>query len=279
MIRTQIRVILLLTIFVSLLSPCRVFSQKEISVIARGTYEARDLTLEEVKNKAIDEAKKNAMVQAGIAENVQVSDFLYTFEDDEKFKEIFQSFVSTETGAEIMVEDVQEIKRDINEFGNILIEVEISAVIYKHDDKKDPSLVIKVDGIREYYVENDPLDFSFTPSKDGYLKIFNVTDATAFILYPYNDQAYSYMNDDPERIFRKNEKVRFPVNRNMEYYYFGIDNESKEKEYNLLIFVLTKENIPFMEDVKVNNIMKWIYQIPLEERIVEQYGIVVNRKK
>lgn len=279
MIKTKTLVLLSLIYFIFGPVPGKVLSQKEISVTARGSYEARDLTLEEVKNKAIDEAKKNAMVQAGIAENVQVSDFLYTFEDDEKFKEIFQSFVSTETGAEIMVEDVEEIKRDINEFGNILIEVEISAIIYKHDDKKDPSLVIKVDGIKEYYVENDPLDFSFTPSKDGYLKIFNVTDASAFILYPYKDQAYSYMNDDPEWIFRKNEKVRFPVNRNMEYYYFGIDNEIKEKEYNLLIFVFTKENIPFMEEVKVNNIMKWIYQIPLDERVVEQYGIVVNKKK
>ncbi len=266
-----------LLIIIGLL-PIKLFSQKEIKVTARGSYEARDLTLEEVKNKAIDEAKKNAMVKAGISENVKVSDFLYTFEDDEKFKEIFQSFVSTETGAEIMVEEVRELKRDINEFGNILIEVEISSVIFKHEDKKDPTFVIKVDGIRENYLEEDPLDFSFTPSKDGYLKIFNVTDETSFILYPYNDPAYGYLKDDPERIFIKNDKVHFPVNQNMDGYYFGIDNEVKEKEYNLLIFVFTKDNIPFMDDVKVNNIMKWIYQIPLEERVVEQYGIVVKRK-
>jgi len=265
-------------VIISVLLPLNVLSQKEMKVTARGSYEARDLTLEEVKNKAIDEAKKNAMVQAGIAENVKVSDFLYTFEDDEKFKEIFQSFVSTETGAEIMVEDVKELKRDINEFGNILIEVEISAIVYKHADKKDPALVIKVDGIKELYLEDDPLDFSFTPSKDGYLKIFNVTDEKAFILYPFNDPAYSYLKDDPDHLFKKNEKVHFPVNQNMDGYYFGIDNEEKEKEYNLLIFVYTKENIPFMEDVKVNDIMKWIYQISLEDRVVEQYGIIVKRK-
>ncbi|MCD4730399.1 MAG: hypothetical protein K8R74_07355, partial [Bacteroidales bacterium] len=57
-------------------------AQKKIPVTAQGSYEARDLTLEEVKKKAIDEAKRNAMVKAGISENVQVSDFLYTFEDD-----------------------------------------------------------------------------------------------------------------------------------------------------------------------------------------------------
>lgn len=278
MIKIKLYLSLSLVLFIAVLFPFNLFSQKEISVTARGSYEARDLTLEEVRNKAIDEAKKNAMVKAGISENVKVSDFLYTFEDDEKFKEIFQSFVSTETGAEIMVEEVKEINRDINEFGNILIEVEISAIVYKHEEKKDPALIIKVDGIKELYLEDDPLDFSFTASKDGYLKIFNVTDETAFILYPYDDPAYGYLKDDPERIFIKNEKVHFPVNQNMDGYYFGIDNETKEKEYNLLIFVFTKEYIPYMEEFKVNNIMKWIYQIPLEDRVVEQYGIVVKRK-
>jgi hypothetical protein len=278
MIKTKTFLILSSLLLLSELLPLNLFAQKEIKVTARGNYEARDLTLEEVRNKAIDEAKKNAMVKAGISENVKVSDFLYTFEDDEKFKEIFQSFVSTETGAEIMVEEVKEINRDINEFGNILIEVEISAIIYKHEEKKDPALIIKVEGIKELYLEEDPLDFSLTPSKDGYLKIFNVTDETTFILYPYDDPAYSYLKDDPERIFKKNEKVHFPVNQNMDGYYFGIDNESKQKEYNLLIFVFTKEFIPFMEEFKVNNIMKWIYQIPLEDRVVEQYGIVVKRK-
>ncbi len=277
-INIQTYVLALFLFINSGLLPLNLFSQKEIEVTARGSYEARDLTLEEVRNKAIDEAKKNAMVKAGISENVQVSDFLYTFEDDEKFKEIFQSFVSTETGAEIIVEEVNELKRNINEFGNILIEVEISAIVYKHEDTKDPSLVIKVDGIKEFYLENDPLDFSFTPSKDGFLKIFNVTDESAFILYPYNDPAYGYLNDDPERIFKKNEKIHFPINQNMDGYYFGIDYEYKSKEYNLLIFVFTKDNIPFLEKTEVNKIMKWIYQIPLNERAVEQYGIVVKRK-
>jgi len=273
-------ILLFITVFLySIIVPVKIFSQKEITVTARGSYEARDLTLEEVKNKAIDEAKKNAMVKAGISENVQVSDFLYTFEEDEKFKDIFQSFVSTETGAEIIVQNDKELKRDINEFGNILIEVEISAVIYKHDDKKDPAFILKVDGLKEFYYEEDPIDFSILPSKDGYLKIFNITEVSTLVLYPYSDPAYSYLNDDPERLFIKNEKTQFPVNRNMDHYFFGIDSEEKDKEYNLLIFVFTKDNIPFMDEVKVNNIMKWIYQIPLEDRVVAQYGIIVKKKK
>ncbi len=263
------------TTFVLLLT-CA-FSQKEISVTATGKYEARDLTLEQVKNKAIDEAKKNAMVKAGISENVTVTDFLYTFEDNQKFREIFQSFVSTETGAEIMVNKVDEINRDINEFGNILIEVEIEATIYKHKTEKDPAFQIKVDGIREYYYNGDGVTFSFKPSQEGFLRIFNVTDDTAFILYPYTSFDEKVYNDIEGRKFEKNKRVEFPINDHLEKYYFEIDDPNKSKEYNLLIFVYTKKDIPFMEENTLENIMRWIYEIPLDERVVEQYGIIVNR--
>ncbi|MCF8367743.1 MAG: hypothetical protein K9G76_01780 [Bacteroidales bacterium] len=252
-------------------------SQKKVEIKATGQYEARDLTLEEVKSRAIEDAKKNAMVKAGIAENVTVTDFLYTFEDNDKFQDIFQSFVSTETGAEIVIEKVTEINRDINEFGNILIEVEVDAVIYKHKNKPDRSFVIKVDGIREFYYENDPLNFSFLPTQQGFLRIFNVTDKLAFVLYPYEDTENSMLNDEKGVVFEKNIKVNFPVNNNMDGYYFGIDDPVKDKEYNLLIFVYTKNEIPFLDEPNVANIMRWIYEIPMDERAVEQFGVVVRK--
>lgn len=253
------------------------YGQKKIQVTAKGSYEARDLTLEEVRKKAIDEAKRNALLKAGISENVKVSDFLYTFEDDEKFKDIFQSFISTETGADIIVESVRELLRDINEFGNIMIQVEIDAVVIKHKEKKDPAFNFKVDGIRETYYENDPLDFSFLPTRNGYLKIFNIAETSATILYPYTDPDNSYLTDDPERIFKKNEPVNFPVNKNIDAYYFEINDKKTSKEYNLLIYVYTKEDYPFIQEVNLPSIMNWIFEIPLNQRAVQQWGIVLKR--
>jgi len=217
------------------------------------------------------------MVKAGISENVSVNDFLYTFEDDQQFREIFQSFVSTETGAEIIVEEVKETKRDINEFGNILIEVEIKATIFKHKKDKDPAFKFKVEGIREVFYENDPLNFSFLPAKEGYLKIFNVTRDTAFILYPYVDPENSYLNDEQGLLFLKNQKVKFPINKNIDSYYFEVTDRNTTKEYNLLIFVYSKTDFAFLEAVNVTNIMKWIYEIPQNEKAVEQFGLIVNK--
>ena len=260
-----------------ILSLTETYAQKKINVTVTGSYEARDLTIEEVKKKAIEEAKHNAMVEAGISENVKVSDFLYTFEDDEKFSDIFQSFISTETGADIIVVDVRELKRKFNEFGNILIEVEIDAVIIKHKEKKDPAFNFKVEGIREVYYENDPLDFTFLPTRNGYLKIFNVAEENAIVLYPNFDPENSYLNDDPEYIFQKNIQTKFPVNKMIDGYYFEINNEKMSKEYNLLIFVFTKQDYPFHDDVNVTNIMNWIFNIPLDQRAVQQFGIVLRR--
>lgn len=175
------RTSMVLLCLVALMAAPEIHAQKKVSVTAKGSYEARDLTIEEVKTKAVEEAKNNAMVKAGISENVKVSNFLYTFEDDEKFMDIFQSYISTETGADIIVEEVREQKRDINEFGNILIEVEIDAIIIKHKEKKDPAFNFKIKGIREVYYENDPLNFSLLPTRNGYLKIFNVAEETSFI--------------------------------------------------------------------------------------------------
>lgn len=273
--RNKIRTLFLAFLFVFIYVGLQ--AQKKISVTAKGSYEARDLTPEEVKQKAIDEAKRNAIVEAGISENVTYTDFLYTFEDNEKFKDIFQSFVSTETGAEIVVEEVKETKRDFNEFGNILIEVEIKATIYKHKKESDPSFKFKVEGIKEFYYENDGVSFSFKPSMDGYLRIFNVTDDTAFALYPYLAFEEKIYNDTEGRKFLKNDKVEFPVNSNIEEYSFSIDNPAKDKEYNLLIFIYTKVEIPFYEKADVMNIMKWMYEIPPDQKHVEQFGIIVNK--
>ncbi len=268
---------LLLLCLLTVFGPPESRAQKKIKVTAKGSYEALDLTIDEVKQKAVEEAKHNAMVKAGIPQNVKVSDFLYTFEDNEQFRDVFQSFVSTETGADIIVEDVRELKRDINEFGNIFVEVEIDAVVIKHKKTKDPAFDFKVSGIRDVYYENDPLEFTFTPSRDGYLKIFNVSGSNAFVLYPYDDPEAPLLRDDSERLFLKNQTVAFPVNDRMEGYYFSIDDKNSRQENNLLIFVFTREDYPFLEEVTIENIMRWIFDIPPDRRAVQQWGIVLKK--
>jgi len=265
------------TIIIILLA-LNVTGQKTKQVTAVGSYASSgDLTMEEITKKAIEDAKKNALVNAGIAENISVSDFLFTFEDNEEFQEIFQAFTSTETGGEIIVDSVLDVSKKFNEFDNIEVTVRISATVYKHKKSKDPELKIKVEGIDNYYNQGDMMRFHVTPSVDGYLKIFNITKKAASILYPYSNIDAPYLNDDRDKLFTSYEKVNFPINQIIgDGYTLEIDDPKTEKEFNLLIFVFTKKDIPYMDGDSVKEIMNWIYSITPDQRTVEQIGFIIQ---
>ena len=275
----HVLIIALTILLLLVLSQQFTYGQKKVQVRAAGSYVSMDLTPEQTKLKAMDEAKRDALIKAGVAESITVSDFLYTFEDNEKFQEIFQAFTSTETGGEVIVDSIITESRSFNEFGNMVIKVEIKATVFIHKGEDDPSLNLKVDGIEEYYKNNDNLKFTVTPSCDGYLKIFNITDEASSILFPYKDEEHPYLNDKPDFQLTALRKTVFPVHQAYsDGYTLEINNPGKDKEFNLLIFVFTKENIPFMENPgNVKDIMGWIYSIPMEKRKVVQAGFVIKR--
>ena len=253
-------------------------AQKKQTVRAKGSYFSSDLTPEQTKIKAIEEAKREALVKAGVSETVTFSDFSYQFEDNEKFKEIFQAISAIETGGEIIVDSVLKETRSFNEFGNMVIEVEIEATIFQHKEKADPKFLIEVEGIDEVYKNEDYLQFKFTPQQDGYLKIFNITDEETYLLYPYKDLENKKLNDDPDRLFLKRITEQLPVHPAFrDGYYLEIDTPGKTQEFNILMFVFTKQNIPFLGTANFKNMMSWIYAIPPDERVTQQVGFVIKK--
>jgi hypothetical protein len=255
-------------------------AQDRKTVRAKGVSMSSDLTPEQTKAKAIEEAKRAALLKAGIAETVTVTDFNYQFEDNEKFREIFQSISSIETGGEIIVDTILTEKKSFNEFGNMQVEVEIQATVFLHSEKADPTFLFKVEGIDEVYKNEDYLQFSFTPAQNGYLKIFNVTDEDTYLLYPYKDPTDKRLNDNTDRLFMKDEAVKMPVHPAFNHgYYLEISKPNKEQEFNILIFVFTRQNIPYLQDVNFTNMMRWIYSIPPDQRVTQQAGFIIKKGK
>ncbi len=255
-----------------------VSGQKKVKVTAKGSYVSLDLAPDQIKEKALVEAKRDALIKAGVAESIAVSDFLYTFEDNEKFQEIFQAFTSTETGGEVIVDKITE-NRSVNEFNALVITVEIEATVFVHDEKEDPTLNIKIEGIEDNYKNGEYLKFTVTAGTDGYLKIFNVTEDYNSLLYPYLDEKVAFYSDDPKFMLKALQKTTFPVNKAIpDGYLMEITKPEKNKEFNLLIFVFTRENIAFLEDGSdMKKIMEWIYSIPMDKRKVVQVGFVISR--
>ena len=100
------------------------------------------------------------------------------------------------------------------------------------------------------------------------------------MLYPYIANEHPYYNDDPDRVFKKRETVRFPVNPAFsDGYTLEIDTPGKTQEFNILMFVYTKENIPWMGEVNFNNMMNWIYSVPPDARVTQQVGFVIKKSE
>ncbi len=267
-------------IILVLMSAVGVQAQKKNTVRAKGSYMSADLTPEQTRAKAIEDAKRNALVKAGVSETISFTDFSYKYDDNERFNEIFQAISSIETGGEIIVDEIISENRYFNEFGNMVVEVEIEATIFRHKEKADPKFRFTVEGIDEVYKNEDWLQFEFTPTQDGYLKIFNVTDEETYLLYPYKSALEPVLNDDPDRLFKKRETIQFPVHPAYRHgYSLEIDTPGKTQEFNILMFVFTRENIPFIEKVNFTNMMKWIYEISPDERTTEQHGFVIKKSE
>jgi len=273
----------LIILFLSIVCITNSYSQKTVKVHrVKGECIISNITPEQAKEQAIQEAKREALRRAGVSENVGTSSLLKTSENKEGIKQLFNEISTVEINGEVLSYTVTNENKRINEFNNIVVEVTLDAEVIKYDKKRDLSFDIKVDGIDEQYKNEQVLAFEFTPSEDGYLKIFNMNDTENMLIYPYSDITNKSLNDVPERLFKKNEKVSFPINTN-----FGnpvtketgyILSTEKRNEFNHLVFVYTKQNIPFYEKINYRNIISWIYSISPDQRVVKYFGFVITNK-
>lgn len=254
-----------------------VLAQKKIKVHAKGTSISLDKTPKNALKDALKDAKEKALKKAGIKELVSVSRLLIEESSINDYKKRFSEFSSIESNANIIVDSVYTEKRSFDEFGNMIIIVEIDATVFKYKKKKDSSFFFKIDGLKDVYYENEHISFSFTPSQEGHLTIFVLNEKEALLLYPFEDMNQKYLSDVKNKLFKKNEKINFPIHQAFKPGY-SIELENKNKdEISNFIFVFTKNNYSWIEGrINKNTILNWIYKIPLDEREIVFRSILLK---
>ncbi len=265
----------ILIFFTIIIGNQSLFAQNKIKVQSTGSSISRDLTPKEALKEAIKDAQNNAFKKAGIIENVSVSNILYTTSYKDDVEQYFNEISTIESNANIIVDRVYNEKRSFDDFGNMIISVEIDATVFEYKQQKDASFYIKIKGLKDKYNKTDNISFSVIPSKDGYLKIFTVTDTLASILYPFKNCDNDYLSDK-DSILKKGEEIFFPIHP---AYKPGYSIElNSDVEINSLIFVFTKYNIPWFDDeINLKTILNWIYSIKQSDREI-QYKTIVLRK-
>ena len=244
------------------------FAQKTIHVSdAIGiSYLSDDITLNQTKEKALEESKKDALRKAGVEEHINESNVLYSLSKEKDFKQFFNSISTIEISGAITKTENIRYQKNVDEIsGKEFIEATIDAEVIKYEKKSDPSFDLEATGISEKYKETGHVSFSLKASADGYLKIFVIKDQTADLIYPNN-----YEKD---HLILKNKVLEFPTNKGIEY---GFENIT-QNESQLILLIFTKRNIPFFKDVNYDNIISWIYQISPDERRVKAFQLVVSK--
>jgi len=249
-----------------------IVAQKTIKVkdIVGTAFISGDVSPNQAKVQALDDAKINALKKAGIEEHINTYQLLFTSQAKNDYSQFFSSDIQSEMQGAIKT---FKIKRDsiyCKGENEIICEIIIDATVIKYETKSDNTFDANIEGIKGVYNNDDKLSFSIKTTEKAYLTIFNITDNEALLLYPNTyekqqilDSSVLYKFPDP--------KISYQLHTDM-----------KQQETNRLIFVFTKTPVPFIKIDKdqlttQENIFTWIYSIMPDQRKVEYYTLTIQK--
>lgn len=229
------------------------------------------------EEKALFEAKKNAIMKAGGQMEVRSLSFFSimngqdNYADEETFAQLNSVFVNGLVRVLEIKNERKAIPGTSSQIAVVKIEAEVTI-----EQKTDPEFVIEIKGIKNFYKEGEKFEFTMKPYKNCYLRAFwfdNTFDGKGEIFYPDDSR-----NADIE--FEEKKIYTFPLKKGLDSKAIAGDiimyrttNEPMEK--NIILIVATKKKIPFIGEYSYNNFFSWYYKIAPEDRS-EIQGFLVN---
>lgn len=225
---------------------------------------SNDITPVQAREKAIDQAKSEALRLAGVPEYVAESNLSYKTEHGSALKDIHQSLTSIDVSGEISAFQVIRENKRKNEFGNLVYEVWINASVVLHHSPRDPGFTMNVNGIRESYQSPEELVFDVSPSGEGFLNIFILSDRESARLYPNK-------MEKPEK-FDGGKSYKFPRSKALDYEV----SAKTGMEVNYIVLLYTKKEVPFLGEETSENILQFIARIDPSQKCMRTYSILIR---
>jgi hypothetical protein len=225
-----------------------------------------NISPEQARDKAIEQAKAEALRQAGVEEWVQSFDFLQKKEESKRFEEFFHSLTSVQSMGSVVEWNVTRENKGMDDFGALFYEVSLDASVVLYKTRPDPSFQLTVKGMHPVYANAEKMSFEVFPGQDGFLKIFLLDEARAVsMLYP-NEY-------EPQAAMRGNTPYTFPQNKYFDYEAFT----DKQEETNYLFFVYTRRDIPYRGGDDFAAFIEYVYTMEPVERFVALERISIRK--
>lgn len=248
------------------------FAQKisQVSEIRGTSFITGDVSPNQAKVQALNDAKTNALKKAGIGEHINSYQLLFTSQQKNDYSQFFTSDIQSEIQGAVQSYEIKSEKTYCKSEFEIISEVTIDASVIKYETKPDVTFDVNIEGVKGAYNNDDKLTFSIKTTQSCYLTIFNITDKEAFMLYP---NAY-----EKQTKCTPLEVCKYPIAK-IDY---TLHTDLKQQETNRLIFVFTKTPIPFVKMDKDQvttheNIFTWIYSIMPDQRKVEYLTLSISK--
>ena len=228
-----------------------------------------DVSFNQAKLEALNNAKINALRSAGIGENIKSYRLLFSSQEKNEYSQFFSSDIQSEIqGAVASYEITNQATIKKSEI-ELYIEITIDASVIKYETKPDNTFDAYIEGIKGVYNNHDELIFNIKTTQNCYLTIFNINDNEATLMYPNTIEK--------QKLINLNDINKFPPQAKYE-----LETNLKDKEFNRLIFVFTKTAVPFIkmdkDQVTTNEaIFNWIYSIMPDQRKVEYRSLIIQK--
>ena len=222
-------------------------------------------SIDKVTQRAVNEAKIEALKQVGIEENITSFTDYFQSENNDNYEELFTSDILSDIRGAVKDVEILETKKTFDEFGKLKIEVTINCTVVKYNTNKDLSFDAWVDGIGIFYQNESKLIFKVKSSKDAFINIFIFNETEAYKLFP-NELENSF-------ILEANKQYIFPT-----YKADYILETNKKSEAHRMIIVLTKQEIPYTGEIEYKKIIDWIFSIPPDMRVIKSFGFNVIKE-
>ena len=261
--------ILLLTVLLMLTAPLYTgYAQnKRVRNITGRCEVTRDISLAQAEERALEDAKLNAMRKAGVSERLWSVTGLINEDDGSEFSQVLSRMTTLEVNGLITVKEVNYSEETID--GRRYAVATIDADVKIVDTEVDLTFQMEVDGLKNVYGNGEAMSFKVCIyGHDAYLTIFWFDDNGGSLIYP--------SEFDSRMQFRKNAEYTFPLNQGIEYVMEKLDKSHKMETINF-IAVATKRDIPFLEkDITFDSVLKWLYSIPADERAACREAIIIQ---
>lgn len=229
--------------------------------------------------KALFNAKKQALIEAGVYENISSTAIIEIGGSGENFREINSELAHIELEGRVLVKKEKDTMRTQNGLYEYI--VTIRADVKVEEAEEDPKFDFRTDGLLNTYYVGEKMTFTVTPTEKCYLRIFYFDPDTNVQLYPIKGTYKDIQFDEDKPVF-------FPLPNNLEYldndssipqeYTMELTDKNKSIEQGVLCVVALKRKIPFTKEVTYENVLNWLYHIERNQKRWYLYGVNIARR-